>query len=149
MLLTLLALRAAPIDAKLPSLAVHLCQCQLRTTIPAKIHNPDPVALQVCEQIATHFDAFKSQADKHCKSLAPLYAVQPVATYDALCKIWIPATVVHVLPKDSYQVHTTNGTLYNCTRQHLHEHSVKPTYTVPDAITATLQASSRPCISVP
>ena len=38
-----------------------------------------------------------------------------------------------VLPKDSYQIHTSNGTVYCCTRQHLHECSVKPADTVPDA----------------
>ena len=34
-------------------------------------------------------------------------------------------------------------------RQHLHEHSVKPADTVPDATTTTLQAPARPHISVP
>ena len=55
--------------------------------------------VQVCEQMDTCSYAFKTQADKHCKSLVPLYAGQPVATYDALYKIWIPAMVVCVLPK--------------------------------------------------
>ena len=40
--LALLALRATPIDSKLPSPAELLYQCQLRTTIPAKIHNSNP-----------------------------------------------------------------------------------------------------------
>ena len=61
---------------------------------------------------ATHSDTFRSQADKHCKSLATLYAGQPVAMYDTLCKIWVSTTVVHVLPKDSYQVCTSDGTVY-------------------------------------
>ena len=109
--LTLLALWATPINAKLPSPAELLYQHQLRTTIPAKIHNTDPAALQVHEWIDTHSNASKSQADKHCKPLAPLYAGQPVAMYDTIYKIWVPATVVHVLPKDSYQLHTSNGTV--------------------------------------
>ena len=75
-----------------------LYQWQLRTTIPAKIQNTDPAALQVHEQIATCSNAFKSQADKWCKSLAPLYAGQPIAMYDTLHKIWIPTTVVCILP---------------------------------------------------
>ena len=69
--------------------------------------------------------------------------------YDTLCKIWIPATVVCVLPKDSYQVHTSNGTVYHHMRQHLCECSAKSNDTVPDTITATLQALTRPCISMP
>ena len=47
--LTLLALQATPIDAKLPSPAELLYQCQIRTTIPARIHNTDLAALQICE----------------------------------------------------------------------------------------------------
>ena len=69
--------------------------------------------------------------------------------YDTLCKIWIPATVVCVLPKDSYQVCTSNSMVYCSTRLHLHECSVKPTDTTSDVTTATLQAPTRPHISVP
>ena len=69
--------------------------------------------------------------------------------YDTLHKIWIPATVVHVMPKDSYQVHTSNGMVYCCTRQHLCECSVKSTDTTSDVTIATLQAPARPCISAP
>ena len=147
--LALLVLWSTTINVKLPLPAELLYQHQLRTTIPAKIHNTDPAALQVHEQIATHSNTFRSQADNHCKSLAPLYAGQPVALYDMFHKIWVPATVVHVLPKDSYQVHTSNGTVYCCTRWYLHECSVKPVDTILDATTTTLQAPARPCISVP
>ena len=69
--------------------------------------------------------------------------------YYTLHKIWVPTIVVCVLPKDSYQVHTSDGIVYHHTRQHLHECSVKPADTVPDATTTTLQAPARPCISVP
>ena len=110
--LALLALQATPINAKFPSPDDLLYQCHLRTTIPSKICNTDPAALQVHEQIATHSDTFQSQADKHCKSLTPLYAGQPVAMHDTLHKILVPTTVLHVLPKDCYQVHTSNGTVY-------------------------------------
>ena len=48
--LVLLVLWATPINTKLPSPAEFLYQCQLRTTIHAKIHNTDPAALQVHEQ---------------------------------------------------------------------------------------------------
>ena len=71
---------------------------------------------QVREWINTHSDASKAQEDKHCRPLAPLYAGQPVAMYDTICKIWIPATVVHVLSKDSYQACSSNGMAYCCTR---------------------------------
>ena len=59
-----LALQATPINAKLQSPAELLYQCQIRTTIPARICNNDLVALQICKQIDAHSDASKSQADK-------------------------------------------------------------------------------------
>ena len=37
---------------------------------------------------------------------------QSIVMYDTLHKIWIPAIMVCVLPKDSYQVHTSNGMVY-------------------------------------
>ena len=97
--LTLLALQATPINTKLPSPAELLYQHQLRTTILAKICNNDPSSIQVCEQIDIHSEVAKSQADKCSKTLVPLYAGQPVAMYDTLRKIWVPATVIHVLPQ--------------------------------------------------
>ena len=136
--LTLLALWATPIDAKLPSPAELLYQCHIRTTIPARICNTNLAALQIHEQIDSCSGASKSQADKWCKSLAPLYAGQPIAMYDTLHKIWIPATVVCVLQKDSYQVCTSNGMVYWHMQQHLCKCSVKPTDTTSDVTSATL-----------
>ena len=140
--LTLLALWATPIDTK-PSPAELLYQCWLRTTIMAKIHNNDPSAIQFHEQIDACSEAAKSQADKCSKTLVPVYAGQPVAMYDTLRKIWVPATVIHVLPQSSYQVHTSNGSIYHCMLRHLHECSVKAVNTVPSDTTATLQAPTR------
>ena len=96
--------------------------------------------MQVHEQIDTRSDAAKAQADKHSKSLAPMYAGQPVATYDTLRKIWVPATVICLLPQSSYLVRTSNGSTYRRTRRHLREHSVKADNTVPSGTPATLQA---------
>ena len=142
--LALLALWATPINTKLPSPAELLYQCWLRTTIPAKICNSDPSAIHVHEQINTCSEAAKSQADKCSKTLVPLYAGQPVATYDTLQKIWVPATVIHILPWNSYLGCTSNGSTYHCTWRHLCECSVKAADTVPSGMTATLQALLRP-----
>ena len=136
--LALLALQATTIDTKLPSPAELLYQCQLRTTILAKICNNDPAAPHIHEQINTH-----SESDKCSKTLAPLYAGQPVATYDTIWKIWVPATVICILPWNSYQVHTSNGSTYHCAWRHLCECSVKAADTVPSGTTATLQALTR------
>ena len=62
--LAFLALQATPINAKLLSPSKLLYQCQVRTTIPARIHNTDLAALQIHEQIEARSDASKSQADK-------------------------------------------------------------------------------------
>ena len=137
-----------PIDNKLPSPVELLYQCQLRTTILAKICNNDPSSIQVCEQINTCSEATKSQADKCSKPLAPLCAGQPVAMYDTLRKIWIPPTVICVLPQNSYQVCTSNAFTYCCMWRHLCECSVKVVSTVPNGTTATLQALTRHHFSV-
>ena len=98
--------------------------------------------MQVGEQIDTRSESAKAQADKHSKSLAPMYAGQPVATYDTLRKIWVPATVICILPWSSCLVHTSNGSTYCHMWRHLHECSVKAADTVPSGTTATLQALS-------
>ena len=129
-----------PIDSKLPSQAELLYQCWLRTTILAKICNNDPTAPQVHEQIDACSESAKAQADKCSRTLAPLYAGQPVATYDTLRKIWVSATVIRILPQNSYLVCTSNGSTYHCMWRHLCECSVKAANTVPVGTTATLQA---------
>ena len=110
--LALLTLWATPINTKLPSLAELLYQCWLRTTILAKIHNSDPSATHIHEQIDTCSESAKAQADKCSKTLVPLYAGQPVVTYDTLQKIWVPSTVICILPWNSYQVCISNGSTY-------------------------------------
>ena len=62
--LAFLALCATPIDTKLPSPAELLYQCQIRTTIPARIYNTNPATFQIPELIDACSDASKSQADK-------------------------------------------------------------------------------------
>ena len=145
--LTLLVLQTTPIDTKLPSPAELLYQCQLRTTIPAKICNSNPSAIQIYEQIDTCSKAAKAQADKHSKTLVPLYAGQPVAMYDTLRRIWVPATVICVLPQNRYQVCTSNGSTYCCTQRYLGECSVKVVDTVPSGTTATPQVPTWQCFS--
>ena len=146
--LALLALQATPINTKLPSPAELLYKCQLRTTILAKICNNDPSAIQVCEQINTCSEAAKSQADKCSKT--------PCATvcWSTSCKcmtpserFWVPATVIHILPWNSYQLCTINGSTYQCMQRHLHECSVKTVNTAPSGTTATLQAPTGHCFS--
>ena len=131
-----------PIDSKLPSPAELLYQCRLRTTILAKICNSDPSGPQVHEQIDAHSESAKAQTDKCSKAPPPLYAGQPVATYDTLQKIWVPATVICILLQSSYLVCTCNGSTYCCTQRHLCECSVKAANTVPSGTTSTLQALS-------
>ena len=141
----MLALRGLPIDSKLPSPAELLYHGQLRTTILAKICNSDPSAIQVHGQINACSESAKAQADKCSKTLVPLYAGQPVATYDTLQKLWVPATVICILPWISYLVCTSNGSTYHHTQRHLHECSVKAANTLPSGTTATLQALSSHC----
>ena len=118
-------LKATPVDAKLPSPSQMLYNHKIHTTIPPRICNTDPSVLQVQEHLEDQAEHAKSYADKCSKQLAPFYADQPIAILDTMRKIWIPTTVVCVFPKNSYQVCTTNGTIYCCTRCHLWECSVR------------------------
>ena len=65
--------------------------------------------------------------------------------YDTLRRIWVPATVICVLPQNSHQVCTSNGSTYCRMWRHLCECSVKAVDTIPSGITATLQALTRHC----
>ena len=59
-----------------------------------------------------------------------------------------PASVIHVLSQNSYQVCTSNGSTYCLTWRHLCECSVKVVNTVLSGTTATLQAPTRHHFSV-
>ena len=98
---------------------------KIHTTIPSSICSTDPVTLQVQEHLEDQAKHTKSYADMPSKQFAPFYAGQPIDTFETLRKIWIPTTVVCVLPKNSYQLCAANGTTYCCTRCHLWEHSIK------------------------
>ena len=65
--------------------------------------------------------------------------------YDILQNIWVPATVIHILPWNSYQACTSNGSTCCHMQRHLHECSVKAVNTVPSGTTATLQVPTRHC----
>ena len=118
-------LKATLVDAKLPSPSQMLYNHKIYTTILSRICNTDSAALQVQDHLENWVEQAKSYANKHSKKLAPFYAGRPIATVDTLRKIWIPATVVNVLPKNSYQVCTANGTIYHHTRCHLQECSFR------------------------
>ena len=143
--LALLALWATPINTKLPISSRAVVPMPTQDNHPAKICNSDPSAPQVCEQINAGSESAKAQADKCSKTLAPLYAGQPVATYETLRKIWVPTTVICILPQNSYQVYTSNGSTYCHVQRHLCEHSVKAADTVPSGTAATLQSLMRHC----
>ena len=111
-------LKATPVDAKMPH---PLRCCTTARYVPpyclgSTILTQQP--LQVQEHLEDWAEHAKSYADKGSKPLVPFYAGQPIATFDTWRKIWIPTTVVCVLPKNSYQV-TANGAICHNTRCHL------------------------------
>ena len=118
-------LKATPVDAKCPSPSQILYNHKIHTTTPSRICNTDPAALQVQDHLEDWAELAKSYADKCSNQLAPFYAGQPIATFDTQRKIWIPTTVVCVLPKNGYQICTANWTNNHHTRCHLWECSVR------------------------
>ena len=70
------------------------------------------------EHLEDQADHAKFYADKHSKQLTPFYAGEPIATFDTLRKIWIPATGGLSFPRTA-----TKDTL-----------QMEPSATIPDAI---------------
>ena len=60
-------LKATPVDTKLPSTSQMLHNCKICTTIPSRICNTDPAALQIQEHLEDWAEQAKSYADKCSK----------------------------------------------------------------------------------
>ena len=108
---------------------------RIRTTLPGPIRNNNPDADRIREHLDEKSKKSKDHWDNSAQPLAPLYAGQKISFYDTIRKIWIPATILTVLPNDKYRIETTEGTVYNRTRRQLRERSVRPddTHTAPAA----------------
>ena len=82
------------------------------------------------------------------KHLPPCMLVNQLQHMTPLQKLWVPDTVISILPWNSYLVCTSNGSTYCLMQRHLRECSVKAADTVPSGTTATLQALSSHCFLV-
>ena len=119
--LALLALRATPIDTKLPPPAELLYQCQLRTTILAKISNSDPSAIQVHEQIDTcsellnHRPTNAAKHLHHCMLVNQLQCMTPSERFGSLL-LWYMSyhgTAIKYIPAMFPHSATHRDTLVN------------------------------------
>ena len=123
--LTLLNLRATPIDTGLPSPAEMIFGRPIPTMLPqrgmpAPIEQRERFAQQQAN-MKTHHD----QTSRHV-DLPPLYKGQKVRILDKTSKTWCPGTVLEKCqgPR-SYLVETPNGTRVRRNRSHLRDMTVQ------------------------
>ena len=123
--LTLLNLRATPIDTGLPSLAEMIFGRPIATLLPqrdmpAPIEQRERLAQQQAN-MKTHHDQSSRQVD-----LPPLYKGQKVRILDKIRKTWCPGTVLEKCKEPrSYLVETPNGTRLRRNRSHLRDMTVQ------------------------
>ena len=123
--LTLLNLRATPIDTGLPSPAEMIFGRPIPTMLPqrgmpAPIEQRERFAQQQAN-MKTHHD----QSSRHV-DLPPLYKGQKVRILDKTSKTWCPGTVLEKCQEPrSYLVETPNGTRVRRNRSHLRDMTVQ------------------------
>ena len=123
--LTLLNLRATPIDTGLPSPAEMIFGRPIPTMLPqrgmpAPIEQRERFAQQQAN-MKTHHD----QSSRHV-DLPPLYKEQKVRILDKTSKTWCPGTVLEKCQEPrSYLVETPNGTRVRRNRSHLRDMTVQ------------------------
>ena len=123
--LTLLNLRATPIDTGLPSPAEMIFGRPIPTMLPqrgmpAPIEQRERFAQQQAN-MKTHHD----QSSRHV-DLPPLFKGQKVRILDKTSKTWCPGTVLEKCQEPrSYLVETPNGTRVRRNRSHLRDMTVQ------------------------
>ena len=123
--LTLLNLRATPIDTGLPSPAEMIFGRPIPTMLPqrgmpAPIEQRERFAQQQAN-MKTHHD----QTSRHV-DLPPLYKGQKVRILDKTSKTWCPGTVLEKCQEPrSYLVETPNGTRVRRNRSHLRDMTIQ------------------------
>ena len=118
--MTLLNLRATPIDNKLPSPAELLLGKPISTLLP---NHGDLGQEEQRKYLQQKRERMKEEYDKRCQQeLPPLYKGQAVKILDKNTKTWCPATITKKCEEPrSYIVQTPNGTNLRRNRSHLRE----------------------------
>ena len=105
----------------MPSSHHHLRCCTTTRYVPP--HHPASTTL--IQQPSKFKSTLRTKPNPMLMSAPSNYTGQPINTFETMRKMWIPTTVVHVLPKDAYQVCIANRTIYHCPRHHLWECTVR------------------------
>ena len=122
--LTLLNLRATPIDTGLPSPGEMMFGRPIATLLPQRSM---PAPIEQRERMAQQQANMKDHHDQSSRhtDLPPLYTGQRVRILDKTTKTWCPGTVVEKCQEPrSYIVETPNGTRVRRNRSHLRDMTV-------------------------
>ena len=122
--LTLLNLRATPIDTGLPSPGEMMFGRPIATLLPQRSM---PAPIEQRERMARQQANMKDHHDQSSRQvdLPPLYTGQRVRILDKTTKTWCPGTVVEKCQEArSYIVETLNGTRVRRNRSHLRDMTV-------------------------
>ena len=123
--LTLLNLRATPIDTGLPSPAEMIFGKPFATMLPQR---GMPATIEQRERFAQQQANMKTHHDQTSRrvDLPPLYKGQKVRILDKTSKTWCPGTVLEKCQEPrSYLVETPNGTRVRRNRSHLRDMTVQ------------------------
>ena len=123
--LTLLNLRATPIDTGLPSPAEMIFGKPIATMLPQR---GMPAPIEQSERFAQQQANMKTHHDQSSRhvDLPPLYKGQKVRILDKTSKTWCPGTVLEKCQEPrSYLVETPNGTRVRRNRSHLRDMTVQ------------------------
>ena len=120
--LTMLELRATPVDSKLPSPAEMLMGRPTTTLLPSRT-SPSPVTVAQREHLDRRQSTVKSNYDRHAgESIPPLDKGQNVMVLDKASRTWIPGEVTgHSGEPRSYNVRTNQGSNIRRNRGDLRE----------------------------
>ena len=118
--MSMLCLRATPVDPQLPSPAELLYQRKLESNLPTKIGNQAPDRDKIAQLLMERQQLTKHYHDRSAHGLIPLTVGQPVHIQDRTTKKWFPGIMSNRRPEPRpYDVQTHSDSLLRRNRGHL------------------------------
>ena len=118
--MSMLCLRATPIDPHLQSPAELIYQRKHQSNLPTKIGNQAPDRDKIAQLLTEHRQLTKHYLDGSVHDVIPLRVGQPVHIQDQTTKKWFPGITSSTRPEPRlYKVQTQSGSLLCRNKHHL------------------------------